>query len=319
MLRQVYNAFILALWYKRNLKAGILNDVYINKKKTAGVDVDDKAVKEKIYKQYLQAYKKGVYNLIKEDIDPSSQAVIPRKYFSGGVDLTQTNWAMITPTDAIPSDVAGHILSDATVHLQSEGPGSAAMTTTEYENGLRIVARQIVEGNVKDAASKWGAIVSEFYGHQLEMDALIDEQSVLTSLAKLITYEDQQTAQIIEKVTKGRATPEDIIRQNLLVATKIALQALKARQEMEVMIAEKQGHAGPGTSLDIAVNRELSASVTSQTEALLGDLNRKKKEQEAEEGRIRQEISKKEQEIQKLRTVEGISKVAILVKQFRNK
>ncbi len=77
---------ILAVWFKKNLKQALLNQVYTDKAKVNGVNVDDPAIKEKIYKQYLQAYKKGVFNYIKEEIDQNSQQVIPRKYFSGGLE-----------------------------------------------------------------------------------------------------------------------------------------------------------------------------------------------------------------------------------------
>ncbi|MCK4883142.1 MAG: hypothetical protein KAS92_08975, partial [Candidatus Omnitrophica bacterium] len=83
-LRQIYNSMILATWYKQNLKESLLGQVYVDQNKTKGVDVEDKQIKEKIYGQYLDAFKKGVYNYIKEDYDPVSQNVIPRKYFSGG-------------------------------------------------------------------------------------------------------------------------------------------------------------------------------------------------------------------------------------------
>jgi len=86
-LRQVYHSLILAKWYKQNLKASTLNREYSDQKKVAGVDVDDKLIKEKIYDQYLEAFKKGVFNYIKEDYDTATQEVIPRKYFSGGLEL----------------------------------------------------------------------------------------------------------------------------------------------------------------------------------------------------------------------------------------
>ncbi len=87
-LRQIYNSAILAAWFKQNLKETLLEQVYVDKAKTKGVDVEDKTVNEKIYAQYLEAFKKGVYNYIKEDIDPVTQEIIPRKYFSGGANLT---------------------------------------------------------------------------------------------------------------------------------------------------------------------------------------------------------------------------------------
>src|SRR5256884_304102 len=43
-----------------------------------------KKAKDKIYNQYLEAFKKGAYDILKEDYDPTTQQIIPRKYFSGG-------------------------------------------------------------------------------------------------------------------------------------------------------------------------------------------------------------------------------------------
>ena len=99
-LRQVYNSLILATWYKKKIKDSILSQVYLNKKKVAGVNIDDPQEKGRIYQQYLKAFKKGVYNYIKEDIDPTTQETIPRKYFSGGFDLTdlELDAAMVTTT-----------------------------------------------------------------------------------------------------------------------------------------------------------------------------------------------------------------------------
>ena len=83
-LRQVYNSLILATWYKKKIKDSILEQVYGDKNKVAGVNIDDPKEKERIYQRYLQAFKKGVYNYIKEDVDPATQEIVPRKYFSGG-------------------------------------------------------------------------------------------------------------------------------------------------------------------------------------------------------------------------------------------
>ncbi|MBF0594338.1 MAG: hypothetical protein HQL22_05155 [Candidatus Omnitrophica bacterium] len=84
LLRQVYSSMLMATWFKKALKKSILGQVYANKSKVAGVELDDPQAKERIYQQYLEAYKKGVFNFIKEEQDPLTQEVIPRKYFSGG-------------------------------------------------------------------------------------------------------------------------------------------------------------------------------------------------------------------------------------------
>ncbi len=101
-LRQVFYSLILATWYKKKIKDSILNKVYADKNKIEGVKptvslrgrsvATDEAISkrttsdvEMIYSQYLQAFKKGVYNYIKEEPDPITNEGIPRKYFSGGV------------------------------------------------------------------------------------------------------------------------------------------------------------------------------------------------------------------------------------------
>jgi len=84
-LRQVFYSLILATWYKTKVKQAILNRVYADKEKVAGILVDDPQAKAKIYRQYLQAFKKGVFNYIKDDLNRVTNETIPRKYFSGGV------------------------------------------------------------------------------------------------------------------------------------------------------------------------------------------------------------------------------------------
>jgi len=86
-LRQIYNSMILASWYKLNLKNGLLGQVYVDKNKSKGINLEDREINQRIYDQYVEAFKKGVFDFIKEDYDSATQEIIPRKYFSGGLDL----------------------------------------------------------------------------------------------------------------------------------------------------------------------------------------------------------------------------------------
>jgi len=85
LLRQVYNSLILATWYKKKIKDSLLKEVFVNQNKIAGVNANDPKEKQRIYQLYLQAFKKGVFNYIKEERDPLTNQMVPRKYFSGGV------------------------------------------------------------------------------------------------------------------------------------------------------------------------------------------------------------------------------------------
>ena len=82
-LRQMFGGMILATWYKNALKESLLGKIYADKAKVVGVNQDPKT-NELIYKRYIKAFKKGVFNYIKEDVDKYSNEAIPRKYFSGG-------------------------------------------------------------------------------------------------------------------------------------------------------------------------------------------------------------------------------------------
>ncbi|MCA9400327.1 MAG: hypothetical protein KC713_01775, partial [Candidatus Omnitrophica bacterium] len=84
-LRQIFTAVILAKWFKKHLKQSFLGKHFVGQKKVEGVDIEDKEAAKKIFNQYLQAFKQGVYDYIREDYDPYTQEIIPRKYFSGGV------------------------------------------------------------------------------------------------------------------------------------------------------------------------------------------------------------------------------------------
>jgi len=83
-LHQIFYAQALAVWFKRNLKQALLNRVYANKGTVKGIDQNNPQTNEAIFGQYLKAYKKGVFNYIKEDIDAVTKESLPRKYFSGG-------------------------------------------------------------------------------------------------------------------------------------------------------------------------------------------------------------------------------------------
>lgn len=83
MLRQIYSSMVLATWYKKALRESLLGKVYADKAKVIGVDQDPKN-NEAIYHRYLSAFKKGVFNFVREDMDAYSHEMIPRKYFAGG-------------------------------------------------------------------------------------------------------------------------------------------------------------------------------------------------------------------------------------------
>ena len=83
-LRQIFCSYMLAKWFKNKLKDSLYK-YYIDQKKIKGIDLADKTIKEKIYSQYVEAFKKGVYNYIKKDYNPQTHKTAKRQYFSGGI------------------------------------------------------------------------------------------------------------------------------------------------------------------------------------------------------------------------------------------
>ncbi len=107
LLRQIYHSLILAKWYKETIKNSLLSQVYVDQNKTSGVELDDTGYKEEIYAQYIEAYKKGVFDLIKEDYDELSQEVVSKKYFSGGIKDADIELGKTSNARMINSSVVG--------------------------------------------------------------------------------------------------------------------------------------------------------------------------------------------------------------------
>lgn len=84
VIRQIYHALILAQWYKQTIKESLLKKVYLDQNKIKGIDLTDPNLKDQIYSQYIEAFKKGVFDFIQEEYDVLSDETIPRQYFSGG-------------------------------------------------------------------------------------------------------------------------------------------------------------------------------------------------------------------------------------------
>lgn len=105
-LRQIYNSLILSAWYKQRMVDSIVNQAYADKGKVAGIDTADPAFRKKVFDRYAQAYKKGMYNVVKKEYDGSRGKNMQRKYVSGGISLAMTS--VKTPSlPALPAVVEG--------------------------------------------------------------------------------------------------------------------------------------------------------------------------------------------------------------------
>jgi len=170
-LRQIFNSVILASWYKRNLKQALLNQVYANQSKVKGINLNDPSIKELIYDQYLKAYKKGVFNYIKDDINATGQT-LPRKYFSGGITNLDPSLAMTSDPAALATAIPDRRLmlfgTDINITDQADFAINKAM------NGQEVVLtlyRAQSKDPLKLTRDKIKKITDEFYiinGNRIE-------------------------------------------------------------------------------------------------------------------------------------------------------
>ncbi len=152
-LRQVFYSVILATWYKRNLKEALLTQVYADKTKTNGVERNKAELNpQTIYSKYVEAYKKGVFNLIKEETNASGETT-PRKYFSGGEDLILPKGGMVGTT---AEKAAGFVESEAIdVNVRVLGADSNEIAVPEGADTIEDLDDIGLHNSAMTAEARW--------------------------------------------------------------------------------------------------------------------------------------------------------------------
>ncbi len=243
-LRQVYNSLILATWYKKKVKDSLLAQVYVDKKKVAGVNINDPNEKEKIYQRYLQAFKKGVYNYIKEDVNPVTQETIPRKYFSGGLTLNMDK-AMVIQT-SLPGSVQKmeeDFIVQAGVKSVREMRGNISMARQGSDRAMNAFTQTSVPGvnqlrlplaisskfdNLQDAESAKAAFEEirkaindqerlrpfVFYHARISLDDMYGGPAMFESLIKLLEEDAVRRHYGLEALRPaGVTSQEEVVSQ----------------------------------------------------------------------------------------------------------
>lgn len=161
-LRQIYQSLILAAWYKKKIKDGILEQVYTGKNRIDGISISDPQEKEKIYGRYLQAFKKGVFNFIKEEPNPINSKNIVKKYFSGGVTLMRvSDMAQIVRSTEAPPEMMERI--------QNIDPATLSVVSTQ----LRITRRGLLAAGA--GAALWPPKEAPAQRFDLDQSRIIEQ------------------------------------------------------------------------------------------------------------------------------------------------
>ncbi len=198
-LRQVYNSLILAAWYKRKIMISIKGSplgFYVGQNKVAGVNIDDPKESEKIWSRYVESFKKGTYNFIREEYNPVTQGTIPRKYFAGGFNLTETSF------DNAQIDAVG-LTTDNTMLVQAK-----LGNVTSADNAVSITFKHGVMANVLLSRSHvWDVFIS--MNQEKEIPIIDIEQNATDS--------NNLRSEILRQVTELMLSDNDFVGLNLVI------------------------------------------------------------------------------------------------------
>ena len=290
-LRQIYNSMILATWYKRNLRESLLGQVYVDRNKVRGIDLEDKAVKDRIYAQYLETFKQGVYNYIREDYDEVTREKIPRKYFSGGLGVgvvTEDKLEVLKGRlEALPASVSSAVSRPESANGEDRQVSIELVENAERDPGEIASADRISSPIMKQLIYKWNlirlgssntkAVEKAFLNLKL---AVNDHPSVTVLIQAEEDLKDRLAA-----VLSGRSTSlklEEEIFKHLHETWKIrasgydfTVQYVPAHQESETVLTGERMTYGSaainnGDTLD-GVNIPSGYIVVGQAEDHVGD------------------------------------------------
>jgi len=195
-LRQIYQSLILATWFKKTLKESLLGQVYVDRNKVKGVDTDDPALKQKIYDQYVKAFEQGVYNYIKEEVDPVTNQVVPRQYFSGGLGLGEMSR---TQRSVRKIELSGSRRGAAARAMRPAGDDVVRMGTNLVEN--------LGKGDQED-------LQEQALARRGSTDGRRDKAMLVE---KTVTVLEKVAPQALADVRAGLFTPEQMAALDLVV------------------------------------------------------------------------------------------------------
>ena len=157
-LRQVYYSLIMAKWFKEKFKASFYKD-YINRKKISNIDIHDPQAKDKIYDLYTQAFKQGVYNIIKTEQNGFKRT--KRTYFSGGIEA-----------DVTPVFERTVVASDAALAAADKPIGPETLVSAGWQGAAAEEANPSRDNAVivKDIGAELAVVCREELGYDLTQE-----------------------------------------------------------------------------------------------------------------------------------------------------
>ncbi|MFT5388372.1 MAG: hypothetical protein ACI9E5_001508, partial [Candidatus Omnitrophota bacterium] len=189
-LRQIYNTLILATWYKKSVKESLLSKYYVDQNKTPGVEIADHDETQKIYKQYLDAFKAGVFDFIEEEYDPVKQEIIPRKYFSGGKDFAALGKDILEIEETVDPAILDPIGEPLVIQAELKSVDLAPLTPERQKTSANIDAGALSLTNTRDLV-EWLQVNyerSDVSGQHLKDEWDLDLDSYATRYGHVAVY-----------------------------------------------------------------------------------------------------------------------------------
>lgn len=208
-LRQAYHSLILASWYKKKIKESILAQVYADQNKVKGVEPVDPINVDMIYARYIEAFKKGVHNFIREEPDLATGKVVPRKYFSGGFDFAMSAMRTVDELHARNIVLPNALIIQARLITEHDGETDQAMAP-EYESS----ADAMTIATDLNGAIELSGTIKTFKDHHLgeASDALITRRLrewYVTVPVEVERYDDYaEAAGVLKDLHEERAQIE---------------------------------------------------------------------------------------------------------------
>jgi hypothetical protein len=252
--RQIYYAGILASWYRGKIKDSLMASAYMDQARVQGIDLDDKSLKEQIYQRYIAAYKKGVVNFIREEEDLATGMVMPRRYFSGGMNqVSLPPAAMITRTTETP-DAAMAVTVDFAAQSEraadrwQAGPYASVMLSQE-ENDLLSASSLVNVAGVEILPGAYFLTLKEM-AVRLAAQRVLPQGALRRQALVVGRAENDLTTLVLKSLTPNL---------NLAVVTVDPSRKMQADDDMSITIPTQVAVQYPFLNIRVNTEENLSA------------------------------------------------------------
>ncbi|MCA9400530.1 MAG: hypothetical protein KC713_02810, partial [Candidatus Omnitrophica bacterium] len=179
-LRQIYQAMILATWFKHNLKGTFLGQVYVDQSKTVGVEHDQQTMTKDIYQAYVGAFQNGVFDFVREDFEETTQELVQRRYVAGGMqNIDYQTIQIFRPDSRMSSSPFFPIISADQLVSSSRFLNLKVNFMENLPNGFTGISAAVSGDNMMQNARAPFAFSPEVSEQQVDFDydGLVDEIS----------------------------------------------------------------------------------------------------------------------------------------------